>query len=133
MTHDEDMRSELLKADGISRDAVSDADRAALNRILERDAARAQRMRWLAIVAWAVFVGVWLALGIARSADPKGAGTDYKLLIFYALAWIAVAFTVSYVVRRHNVWKTDLRTHVIGIEARLAALEEAVRKITPSR
>ena len=133
MTAEERRGKDLLKANGIQPDGLSAEDREALRRILRRDQARARRMKWATLIAWGVLLLLWIFLFTASIYASPGRTLVYISWLWMALFFFALSCTVSYVIRASRASRTrnhQSDVHALEIEARLARIEEALKRLT---
>ena len=134
MTAEERRGKELLKANGIQPDGLSAEDREALRRILRRDQARARTMKWAAYIAWGALLLFWIGFGAVSGAfsirTSPGPTPLYVFPIATALFYFALYCTVSYVIRARGARNRESDVHAVEIEARLARIEDALKRLS---
>ena len=139
MTTAPNLRDDLLKQNGQSRARAADVR----NRILARDRARVRCMKWIAGVAWSIFLIVFILAALAEAGRRYalfGLTTDQMvallpeynwfvpmaIIITQALFIIAVAATFAL-----HVHSRTLTMH--QIQARLAAIEEHLKRLAEGK
>jgi hypothetical protein len=126
MTNEKEFRKELLKANGIWWDDISEEDKQALRLVLKRDRGRALRMKRATIATW---VAVLCAIGLGAVLLLLPRGAEYAIAFVYGLFYVAVVCTILYVTRVRTSRNRELDLHRAEVEARLAKMEEVLERL----
>jgi hypothetical protein len=128
MTNKKEFRNELLKQNGLAPHGISVEDRQALQRILKRDKARAHRMKWITVAAWLLLLAAIL-IGAASKRMHEQVGL-YAIVAVVPLYWVAIVCTISLMVRSWIARNRESQYHHTEIEARLAKVEEELKRLS---
>ena len=125
----------LLKTNGINAAGISESDRETLRRLLERDRKRMRRMRLLTMIGWGLFAGTWIFAAVVVNAEATVFSHSVALFLIYAALCLAAIFTISFALRAYLFHVRESNLHLIeiearlGIEARLAGIEERLKRL----
>ena len=134
MTDEKNLRSGLLKQNGLQADTMSDEDKEALRRILKRDRARVLRMKWLTGIAWALLLAAGAGAYVLKWSNvPETGITSYFLTGIYLLYPLAIVFVISLVIRSWAARNREFQFHRAEIEARLQRIEEAIKALSAGK
>jgi membrane protein YdbS with pleckstrin-like domain len=128
MASKKEFRNELLKQNGLEPHGISAEDRQALQRILKRDRARARRMKWITAAAWALLLVAILIGGVSKRMQEDFG--DYAIVAVLSLRLVAIVCTISLVVRSWIARNREFQFHHTEIEARLARVEEELKRLS---
>ena len=125
-----DTRAKMLEANGLSPFGLSQADREQLVKIIERGRKRVRRVKIMAIAAWIFLllaVVIIHAITVAKWASSEGRRVGIGILT--PVFFVAVALTISYLVKTYVQRHRERQAQVTEITARLAGIESELRKI----
>jgi len=128
MANKKEFRNELLKQNGLDPHGISAEDRQALRRILKRDRARARRMKWITAAVWALLLAAILIGAVSKRM--QGDIGHYTIVAVVSLYWLAIVCTISLVVRSWIARNRESQFHHTEIEARLARVEEELKRLS---
>jgi hypothetical protein len=137
MTTEKQLRDELLKQNGVGTQKAEELR----DRILAKDEAQVRRMKWVAGIAWVVFLISFLLaalLEFARRHPILGLRTDEAMALFPEYSWfvpmaiiitqglfiLAVAMTFSLHVRSRTLTMHQIQTRLAGIEEQLRKMAQ---------
>jgi len=128
MTNKKEFREELLKENGIEPRGISLEDRQVLQRILKRDRARARRMKWITATVWALLLAAFAIGGVAEKLRSEQPG--YLLGAVVLLYPLALYCTIALGIRAWIARNREVQFHFTEIEARLASVEEELKRLS---
>ncbi len=134
MTNQKEFREEALKANGVQPHGISEEDRKILGYIIRRDKARLRWMKWAIVIFWGLWLLCWLAIATASlTSVGKGVRVDPQLAVILvppSLLLLAVVCTISYAIRTWVARGRESQYQMAELEARLARMEEAIKRLT---
>ena len=136
MTDERELGKELLKRNGIEPGELPENGRRELRRMVERDKKRAERMKWATVVAWSLLALLYILAGVlprilgilgvapmfVTFAGEPHPWTVVLLFPIVVLFWVAVACTISFLIRSRSVSQRE-------IQASLADIAEQLRQL----
>lgn len=125
MKKEMNIKDELLKQMGPA------PDKGTTRQILERDACRVRRMKWLNIVFWSVvgaaYVGgALLELALKQEAISEGYAIlmSFLIAISHILTPFGLIFLISYWLRSRSLTIRQIQARLAGIEKQLRELAQ---------
>ena len=132
MADDKSLAEGLLKANGVTPCGLSEEDRKALQRILQRSRKNVRGMKWTLLIGWGVMLMLYIAAIVWKNHSP-GPAKDIITIAggtaFVAMFWFGVICGISYLIRSWLLNKRETQMQMIELNARLAQMEESLQKI----
>ncbi len=139
MKANDKLAEELLKQDGADAENASEKTRKELGLMIARDKAHLKRLKWIAIVSWALVVLSSVVLFFTAAVASSGLGWSWvnvltfslalrkgvEVVLFYVIVLVAVVSTVLCLLTSRSLTLRQLR-------ARLANIEEQLQQLSPN-
>ena len=121
MADNKNLGKKLLKSNGMEFGKVSQEEKQKLKRLVARDKARVQRMKWATGIAWGSVVICFIVGGLWERANPGGP-VGLWVVLLRALLVIAIVFTISLLVRSRAASNRQIQSTLMQIQEQLERL-----------
>ncbi len=129
MKDTKNLAGELLRQNGLNPGVLSDEDRERLRDIFSRDEARVNRVKWVAIVCWVLFLGIPITgMLVSTVFDASEGGqlartlTDVVAIVEMCVFWVAIVCTVSWFIRARSLGQRRILAKLTDIERQIARM-----------
>ena len=126
MNEQKKLAEHLLKQNGLAAGTATAEEQTRFRRILARDRARARRMKVGTIVSWGLLLACYAAAALKGHLSPQGGadGPGYWSLAVLALFYIAIACSVSWLLRSRSVTRRELLARLGDLEMKLESFRQ---------
>ena len=128
MSEGDQLREEMLRANGSGSHGISNDDRQALRRILERDRRRVRWMKLLTAIAWVVLLGVWHFAAFAAAFGGSG-NAMALLLLGIPIFYVAVVISAIYGTRVFMLKDREHQTQLTDFEGRMKKMQDQITRL----
>lgn len=131
MSEGDQLREQMLRANGSAAHGISEEDRRALRRILERDRKRVRWMKLLTAIAWIVLLGVWHFAAFAAAFGGKAFQrfTMDLLVLGIPVFYVAVVISGLYGTRVFMLKDREHQTQLTDFEGRMNKMQEEIKRL----